>query len=314
MVSTYFILPWLPRGMYSFNLSLMVKVSDTFAKMFPFMAFLSLKEIFLDQLFLKRTGILVFSLCFWSLIIVSTYTANLASDIISQQQRIYPASSLAEAERLGVTVCAVKGLSISTKIMDKYPKLKLMEADGLHVVYEYLKHGRCDIVAEGASRFDIVKRDETLNGDCTLEWIGRAEDISSGGPASIVDAGFFCTSLVGHVIEYFMKQMIYDGFVEVTYQQYLNSAWSHSCPNVKDSSSADMDDSSRLTLIDMGGIFLTHGICCVVALLVSWLQRWVKKRDQNNRCSIDSETPASCVEDDSSGVIVSSRIIVSGGY
>ncbi len=259
-------------------------------------------------------GILVFSLCFWSLIIVSTYTANLASDIISQQQRLYPASSLAEAERLGVPVCAVKGLSISTKLRDKYPKLKLVEADGLHVVYEYMKNGRCKIVAEGASRFDVVKRDEMINGDCTLEWIGRAEDISSGGPASIVDAGFYCTSLVGHAIEYFMKQMIYDGFVEITHQQFLNSESSHSCPNVNDSSGDDVEDSSRLTLIDMGGIFLTHGICCVVALLVSWFQRWMKRRDKNYDCSIDSETPASCFDDDGSGGIVSSRIIVSGGY
>jgi hypothetical protein len=53
--------------------------------------------------------LLVLSISFWSLIIISTYTANLASVMISKQQPIYPATSLAEAERKAVPVCVAGG-------------------------------------------------------------------------------------------------------------------------------------------------------------------------------------------------------------
>ena len=39
-----------------------------------------------------------------------------------------------------------------------------------------------------------------------------------------------------------------------------------------------VDDSFRLTMVDMGGIFLIHGVACVLGLFLSVLQRNMGKR------------------------------------
>lgn len=224
---------------------------------------------------------MVFSLCFWSLIVVSTYTANLASVLIAKQQPSYPASSLAEAERKGVPICVTKDFANAGKIKRDYPKTNLVEVDGITMTYEFLQEGKCDLVADGFSTFDRVKRNQTINPDCSLEWIGRVEYVSSGGPACVVDAGFLCTSLVGHVIEYYMKEMEYDGFLDSAFENFLDSISNHQCLDLDDS--GDEEESSRLTLVDMGGIFVTHGIACVLALLVSFFQRWWDNRHQQDQ-------------------------------
>ncbi|KAL7539943.1 hypothetical protein ACHAXR_009731 [Thalassiosira sp. AJA248-18] len=222
--------------------------------------------------------ILVLSLCFWSLVIAATYTANLASVMISKNQPIYLATSITEAQSKGVSICASKGFSAAVKLRRKYPNLKLVESDGLNGKYEDLLANKCGLVAESASQFELIKLNSTLNGDCSLEWVGRAVDIGSAGPVNIVDAGSYCTSLVGHVFEYYLKEMERDGFIEKTIQSYVNSITTHTCP--EEEVSSDVEESFRLSMVDMGGVFLCHGVACVLGLLVSFMQRyWNSKTD-----------------------------------
>ena len=132
------------------------------------------------------------------------------------------------------------------------------------------------LVADTVERFEINKLNHTINPDCTLQWVGRAVDISSGGPAVLVDAGHYCTSLVGSVFDYYLKEMIRDGFVEKAFDRYAASVATQTCS--EDEIPSDVEDSFRLTMTDMGGIFLIHGVACVVGLILALVQQNMGKR------------------------------------
>ena len=132
------------------------------------------------------------------------------------------------------------------------------------------------LVADTIERFEINKLNHTINPDCTLQWVGRVVDMSSAGPAVLVDAGHYCTSLIGSVFDYYLKEMIRDGFVEKAFDRYAASVATHTCP--EDEMPSDLDDSFRLTMVDMGGIFLIHGVACVLGLVLSLVQRNMGKK------------------------------------
>lgn len=264
--------------------------------------------------------ILVLSLCFWSLVIAATYTANLASVMISKNQSIYPATSISEAQYRGISVCVTKGLAVATKLKEAYPNANIVEIEGFTSMYDHLLANKCGLVADTVSRFEVSKLNGTLNPDCALEWVGRAVDISSSGPANIVDAGVYCTSLVGHIFEYYLKDMQHDGFLENAFERYVSSVTTHTCPEEAETS-PDADESFKLTMVDMGGIFICHGIACVLGLLVSFMQRYWGKRTiyrgsrmhGSERIGVSDIQKEDEVVDRGNG-IMTARQIGSGGY
>lgn len=270
-------------------------------------------------------GILVFSLAFWAMVISATYTANLASFMITKRQPAYPATSLTEAQYRGVPVCVARGLAVDMKITRDYPDVKLYRSEGLTEVYTDLRNNKCGLVADTAGRFEVSKLDRELNPDCDLEWVGRAVDRSSAGPVNIVDAGVYCTSLIGHAFEYYLKEMEVNGAIERAFEQYTSSVTNHQCEKEEEISN-DAEESFRLSMVDMGGIFLCHGIACLVGLMVSFFQRCHRARNpikmkmddgnEEGQCSgegVDAIARGEEVAADDK-VIISTRQIGSGAY
>jgi hypothetical protein len=101
--------------------------------------------------------LLVISLSFWSLILVSTYTANLAGFLISERQQIYPASSLAEAERKQVPICLAANMSISSKTRAKYPTANYVDVE-FNSRYDHLMNNDCSLVVDGYDFFKMAER------------------------------------------------------------------------------------------------------------------------------------------------------------
>lgn len=233
--------------------------------------------------FAPRLGLFVLSLSFWALIITATYTANLASGLISEHQPVYPATSLEEAQLNQVPVCVVKGVSRAQKIKQNFPLINLVEVSGsFSLQYEYLRDGKCGLVADTVTRFRVMQRNESINHDCSLQWVGRQYDIGTGGPATIVDAGTLCTSLVGHGLNYFLQEMTIDGFIESALEDYLISNSELDCAETVENDNPN--ESFQLGMFEMGGIFIAHGSACLFALAVSLIERWrkLRKRQRSN--------------------------------
>lgn len=120
------------------------------------------------------------------------------------------------------------------------------------------------------------------------------EDFSKGGPATIIDTGEYCTSLISHVIDYYLNEMNQDGFISDALEQYKASISSYQCPEDTDSY-LDLDETFRLTMNDMGGIFLWHFVVVTVALMVAIISKYLHRH--RGRSVLDEVRIGSDVEE-----------------
>jgi hypothetical protein len=107
--------------------------------------------------------------------------------------------------------------------------------------------------------------------------VGRVEDRSQGGPATIVDTGDYCTSLISHVIDFYLNEMNQDGYIEDAVTKFRDSISSYQCPEESDSY-LDLDDMFRLTMEDMGSIFLWHFVFVLMAFLFAVIKYYRRKK------------------------------------
>jgi hypothetical protein len=108
-------------------------------------------------------------------------------------------------------------------------------------------------------------------------WVGRVGEVSQGGPATIVDTGDYCTSLISHVIDFYLNEMNQDGFIEEAVTKFRDSISSYQCPEENDSY-LDLDDTFRLTMKDMGSIFLWHFVFVLIAFLIAVIKYYRRKK------------------------------------
>jgi hypothetical protein len=81
--------------------------------------------------------------------------------------------------------------------------------------------------------------------------------------ATAIDTGLFrCTSLISHVLDYYLAAMMSDGFVEEVWRKHLNGIATIECvvEPQQGASSMGFDETFSLTLEDVGGIFVLHVI------------------------------------------------------
>lgn len=193
--------------------------------------------------------------------------------------------SLRQAEIQGVPVCARGGAAVANQLRRDYPKLNIVYGESFADTYQKLGDGECFTLATRASDWQKYQRNEEVNDQCQLQWIGRAENINAGGPAAKIDIGTNCTSLVLHVIDIHIHEMIISGFIEKAWGDYIESISTKRCGSGDAPGSSDevSSEKSSLNPIDVGGIFLVHGVMVVLAILVALVERksWDKtKRKQ----------------------------------
>ena len=70
---------------------------------------------------------------FFSIIILASYTANLASGFVTQQTLVAPMSSIDEAESRGLPVCVLAGTVAQSMLETAYHKMKIIPVQVLIV-------------------------------------------------------------------------------------------------------------------------------------------------------------------------------------
>jgi hypothetical protein len=102
---------------------------------------------------------------------------------------------------------------LATLLAD-FPNARLVRTYDSRGVYEGVQSGNCTIGITSFSAWTSYQYDASVNGDCSLEWIGRSYKFVPAGFATKADSGVLCTSLLRDVINLFMDQMKADGFVD----------------------------------------------------------------------------------------------------
>jgi hypothetical protein len=204
------------------------------------------------------------SISIFSMVFVSSYTANLATHLISKSLPDFNYVSMEDLDSRFTPICVRENDAVFEQLSLDFKTMNFKRSPDVLQNYKNLIAGECKVVATRRADFDIFEREKAANPACTLEWVGRAEYINFGGMATIVDMNTSCTSLVGHVLDLHMHEMT--EFLQDAWEDFLGAKSDYQCPPKKDT-----DDDSRysLTLNDIGGIFIVFCVLAMVGLVAA---------------------------------------------
>lgn len=218
--------------------------------------------------------LLSFSWTFWTLIMASAYTANMASFLVQRRAEVTSVSTIDDAVRQAVPVCVQRGAVIDEMLSKTNPDLILVRKDTEKEVFDGLKQswyggsGGCGLVLTNLGTFEMYQSQKSSNADCSLTSEKRVILNMPAGFATAVDSGIMCTSLISYVMDYHLQQMKSDGFIDQAWQDHIARISTISC----DTSASSQAGNVSLTLKDMGGIFIAHALMTIMALSLAILQ------------------------------------------
>lgn len=213
----------------------------------------------------RSAQIFTVSLSFWALIMMSAYTANLASYLVVQNTPSVEINSISDAVLNGYRICVVRSTATDTALTKAWPDGKIVRTQTELEMYERVRNGTCEVLLTTVSSWNEYQGDQTVNGDCQLTWIGRNFIDGQGGFAVRSDSGTLCSSLIRDVLNLHMEEMTADGFVKFVWQDYLDRHKTIDC--MVDVETEEDDISSQLSLQAMGGTFVIHYIVTAIALI-----------------------------------------------
>ena len=232
--------------------------------------------------------LLSLSWTFWALVVVATYTANLASFLVARRTPEFTIKSVGQAVRFNVPIC-VHGTSNQDELLtESYADILLVRKQTEREVFQGLIDGDCRIAVAPVNAFELYVR-SPINSDCSIKSDKRVIEILSGGLATAIDSGTLCTSLIDNVLDLYMTQMKADGFMEKVWNNHLIKVGDQTCLAEEDipgtgltgGLSGDLDtETVSLTLEEMAGIFILHGICASLALVFALVRFFLVKKKE----------------------------------
>ena len=249
--------------------------------------------------------ILTFSMSFWALIVIAAYTANMASFLVARTTTAFAVKSIEEASIRGLPLCIQGGVAMDDYISTHYPDSVLLRMNNEREVFNGLNHESCRAALVPVASYDTYRRDVSINSDCKLNWEGRVELNIPSGFATAVDAGTMCSSLISYVVDLHMNRMEADGFIQLAWQKFLARVGDHTCAATSIEVENPLEENTnRLSLKEMAGIFIVHGFLTSIAAALAFVQ-WIlsgKYKEQfKGKSGIfhwtkkDSETPVTLV-------------------
>ena len=235
--------------------------------------------------------ILTFSTTFIALIIGAVYTANLASFLVISRAPTFTIDSVEQAVLMRAPICVQRGVNIDDYLSEKYPDAVLIRNEDKDELHQSLKGGKCPVAVVPVSEYEQFSRYSAVNGDCSLKWSGKVEQIVPAGFASAVDSGTLCTSLVTHVLDLHLIEMKADGFIEKEWQAYLQRTGDHNCVVDVESTSNDEEDTFSLGLAEMAGIFIVHALLLGLSVFVASYQRFRAGRVARSKRHLGESAP-----------------------
>ena len=231
--------------------------------------------------------ILVMSWGFWTIIVLSAYTANMASFLVSQNSKAPRISTIEEALLTSTPLCVQRGAVIDDLLTDKYPELNLVRKDTEGGMFEglglgwYSGQGGCGALLTNLGTYDVYRTQASTNADCSLASDQRVLMSLPAGFATAVDSAIQCTSLISYVMDLHLQEMRQDGFIDGAWDAHIEKVATKTCPAVTQSvadSRAAKSQGFSLTIKDMGGIFCFHFAMSALALLFAFYQRYQTSR------------------------------------
>ena len=252
------------------------------------------------------------SFAFWAMLITAAYTANLASLLVTKTVPTLRVNDIQEAIDLNLKICVHATSYSETYMKENYPfstpllVLRANEED----MYDSLLNKECDILLAYKQSFETYKLRDDTNPDCTLAWEGRVVKTLNDGYSSKLDPAVKCTDLVNEVFNYYITEIIDNGFLDQQWRQHtqkvatpghcaapldnnMKSESTNSATNRRHlkatgdeaaatataTSGASTIESDSLSLNEMAGTMIFQVIGSGIAILVALLSRFERKKN-----------------------------------
>lgn len=224
--------------------------------------------------------LLKFGYSFFILIILASYTANLASDLVSAKRASYTVESIGTANAKGQTICYLSSNSASATTLTGYPNIKQKSISVVNdpqvTLLRALKAGQCDGAVLYKTDWQAVLGTSAANPACDLVQVGESLRPFDGSFAYNQDYSAKCTALVDTVFSSVLNGMVSDGTYDNLLQQRVAATSDETCLAFSPTAGA-----SQLSFSLLAGIFTVFGAglaLAVVVLAVSMTSAAVRRR------------------------------------
>eukprot|EP00546_Thalassionema_frauenfeldii_P015463 CAMPEP_0178929458 /NCGR_PEP_ID=MMETSP0786-20121207/20608_1 /TAXON_ID=186022 /ORGANISM="Thalassionema frauenfeldii, Strain CCMP 1798" /LENGTH=481 /DNA_ID=CAMNT_0020605711 /DNA_START=445 /DNA_END=1890 /DNA_ORIENTATION=+ len=208
------------------------------------------------------------SVSFWSMIVASAYTANLASFLVRQNTPYLQIDSVEDAVNNGKKICVLEGTGVEQRLTSDFrdQDANFIQKSIKSEIFQAVLDDECEFAAVAKDYWETHK--QSLDLSCKLEWIGRQYKDISAGFTTRHDSGRKCTSLISDVIGIHMLDMMNDGTNERLWTENMRRY--NQSAICSDSTTVESSKELKLNLKNMGGIFIVHytvmAIVCAIAL------------------------------------------------
>jgi len=225
----------------------------------------------------KQPGdrIIAFSTCFLFLIILASYTANLASFLVIKNSPGVVINDIQDVIKNDLSMCVLRGATSETYMKERYWSARLVEKESIGDTYLGLDSGDCDVVLTTIGTWKTKKLDIIFNKDCRKEWVGRIVQINDAG-FSLRDSAELCASLVRDVFSLHLLEMKRDKTFDTIWDAHRADSATNNCQDIEDAE--EDSDLTAMNLKNMGGIFILHYIALAIGLIYTTCSWWQRKR------------------------------------
>jgi len=189
-------------------------------------------------------------------IIIAAYTANLTSFLVAKNTPSVKITDIQDVIDNKFSICVWKGTPMENFLTDNYPVYtRINRLVNEEEIFTNVQEGKCDIGLTNVDSWKSYERNEKINKDCSMDWVGRTVQLSSASfPLS--DSASYCSNLARNVINFLLVEMKLDGTFDEIWDEHREDSGTNQCDNRDE---PDTEDPS-LTLYDCGGLFFSSFI------------------------------------------------------
>jgi hypothetical protein len=208
---------------------------------------------------------------FTALVLVTSYTANMASMLVVSRAKESVVADVEDATARGLPVCVYRNGAFDEFIRAQYPHLNIRYP--AEWTYESLRTGECAAMIKDHTSFKVDRGLSKYNKNCDLEFAGAPlTDVYSSfaaqpdpGSSSGPDDDILCTDLLVDVVNAALHDMGCDGWLRREKIAILDGVHDQRC-GIRSRNEGD----GVLALDHFSGLFLLQLCAALVCLLASW--------------------------------------------
>lgn len=228
------------------------------------------------------TQIIIMGFFFAALVLVASYTANLASLLITAPSTTTPYTSLEQANRQRATICVLYGTTAYSYLTDStsYPGIRLkvnrtLSSNQGDKLLLSVVDGQCSGAVLNLIDWQFYMNEREVNSQCNLVQVETVQTYVGAFPY-LVDFSKHCTSFVETVLSTLLIGMRSDGVLDDIVETNLLLGQDLFCDD-------EEQPSEVLSVKNMSGVLIIYVGCCGVGILRYLYEKMVESARERKK-------------------------------